>query len=63
MDRRKFLGTIAGGLLAVPLAAEAQPATKTSRIGYLSPNSASEPEMRRRLEALYAAPLRYARWR
>ena len=52
MDRRTFLGTIAGGLLAVPLAAEAQPATKTSRIGYLSPTSASEPDNRRRLGAL-----------
>ena len=26
MDRRAFLGTLAGGLLAAPLAAEAQPA-------------------------------------
>ena len=52
MDRREFLGTIAGGLLAVPLAAEAQPATKTSRIGYLSPTFASEPDNRRRLGAL-----------
>ena len=42
MDRRAFLGTIAGGLLAAPLAAEAQPAAKTSRIGYLSPTSASD---------------------
>jgi putative ABC transport system substrate-binding protein len=39
-------------LMVAPLAAEAQPATKTSRIGYLSPNSASEPENRRRLGAL-----------
>jgi putative tryptophan/tyrosine transport system substrate-binding protein len=52
MDRREFLGTIAGGLLALPLSAEAQPATKTSRIGYLSPTFASEPDNRRRLGAL-----------
>jgi hypothetical protein len=28
MDRRAFIGTVAGGLLAAPLAAEAQPAGK-----------------------------------
>ena len=51
MRRRRIL---AGLLLAlaVPLVAEAQPTTKISRIGYLSPNSASEPENRRRLGAL-----------
>src|SRR5262245_4631608 len=36
MDRRAFLGTLAGGLLAAPLAAEAQPASKVWRIGYLA---------------------------
>ena len=36
MDRRAFLGTLAGGLLAAPLAAEAQEATKIARIGYLT---------------------------
>jgi putative ABC transport system substrate-binding protein len=36
MDRRLFLGTLAGGLLAAPLAAEAQPAGKVYRIGVLS---------------------------
>jgi putative ABC transport system substrate-binding protein len=36
MDRRAFLGTLAGGLLAAPLAAGAQPAGKVVRIGYLS---------------------------
>jgi ABC-type uncharacterized transport system substrate-binding protein len=36
MDRRLFLGTLAGGLLFAPLAARAQPA-KIWRIGYLSP--------------------------
>jgi putative ABC transport system substrate-binding protein len=35
MDRRTFLGVIAGGLLATPLAAEAQPAGKIFRIGVL----------------------------
>ena len=36
MRRRAFLGTVAGGLLAAPLAAEAQQAAKVPRIGYLS---------------------------
>ena len=37
MDRRAFIGTLAGGLLAAPLAAEAQSAEKVWRIGILSP--------------------------
>ena len=36
MPRRAFIAVIAGGLLAAPLAAEAQPAGKVVRIGYLS---------------------------
>ena len=35
MDRRTFLGTLAGGLLAAPLAAEGQPGGKPTRIGLL----------------------------
>ena len=38
MDRRAFIGTLAGGLLAAPLAAEAQQAAKIFRIGYLALN-------------------------
>ena len=38
LDRRAFLGTL--GLLAAPLAAEAQPAGKVARIGILSPSMA-----------------------
>ena len=38
MDRRAFLGTLAGGLLAAPLAAEAQEGRKVPRIGVLWPN-------------------------
>jgi putative ABC transport system substrate-binding protein len=37
MERRTFLGMIAGGLLAAPLAVEAQQAGKVWRIGWLSP--------------------------
>jgi len=36
IDRRTFLSTLTGGLLAAPLAAEAQQPTKIARIGYLS---------------------------
>jgi putative ABC transport system substrate-binding protein len=41
MDRRAFLGTLAGGLLAAPLAAGAQSSTKPPVVGSLSsgPNS------------------------
>jgi putative ABC transport system substrate-binding protein len=35
VERRVFLGTMAGGLLVAPLAAEAQPVRKIPRIGFL----------------------------
>jgi putative ABC transport system substrate-binding protein len=41
MDRRAFISTLAGGLLAAPLAAEAQPAGKVWRIAYLGNSSAA----------------------
>ena len=44
MDRRAFIGTMAGGLLAAPLAAEAQQAEKVYRIGYLGGQSESIDE-------------------
>src|ERR1700730_9925515 len=37
MERRTFLGVLTGGLLAAPLAAEAQQSGKVWRIGYLTP--------------------------
>jgi putative ABC transport system substrate-binding protein len=43
MNRRVFLGTLAGGLLAAPLAAEAQQAGRVPLVGYLSPASARSP--------------------
>jgi ABC-type uncharacterized transport system substrate-binding protein len=45
MDRRTFLGTLTGGLFAAPLAAEAQPAAKIARIGWLSGNMATSPQL------------------
>jgi ABC-type uncharacterized transport system substrate-binding protein len=44
MDRRAFLAGTAA-LLAAPLAAEAQPAAKIARIGYLAFNLASSPHV------------------
>jgi putative ABC transport system substrate-binding protein len=37
MDRRAFLGTLTGGLLAAPLAAEGQQMGKVPRIGFFGP--------------------------
>jgi hypothetical protein len=39
MDRRRFLLTSLAGVFAAPFAAEAQPARKVWRIGYLSGGS------------------------
>jgi len=39
MDRRAFLGTLAGGVFVAPLAAEAQKSTKIWRIGLLTSGS------------------------
>jgi len=41
VHRRAFLGTVAGGLLAIPLVAEAQPKAGVPRIGYLGNSSPS----------------------
>jgi putative ABC transport system substrate-binding protein len=45
LDRRTFIGTLTGGLLAAPLSAEGQQAAKIARIGYLSPNLAASPHL------------------
>jgi putative tryptophan/tyrosine transport system substrate-binding protein len=50
MDRRTFVGAVAGALLTLPLAIEAQQAGKVLRIGFLSLNSAEE--LKPRLAAL-----------
>ena len=44
-DRRTFLGALASGLLAAPLAAEAQQTAKIARIGYLGTNRAANPNL------------------
>ena len=42
VERRTFMALIAGGLLAAPLAAEAQQAAKMYRIGWLTPATVEE---------------------
>jgi putative ABC transport system substrate-binding protein len=44
IDRRAFIGTMTGGLLAAPLAAEAQPAGKMARVGILGIGPAPSPQ-------------------
>jgi putative ABC transport system substrate-binding protein len=45
MERRTFMAMLTGGLLAAPLAAEAQQAAKIARIGYLAGNLSLSPHM------------------
>src|SRR5437016_13289800 len=44
MERRTFLATFAGGLLAAPLAAEAQKSEKMARVGILNIGPAPSPQ-------------------
>jgi putative tryptophan/tyrosine transport system substrate-binding protein len=46
MERRTFMAMLTGGLVAAPLAAEAQQATKVARIGFLAVNLAANPHPR-----------------
>ncbi len=48
---RVLIAALALGLLAAPLAADAQQPVKVPRVGYLSPNSPSDPARQHRLEA------------
>jgi putative ABC transport system substrate-binding protein len=43
MDRRTFIGRIAGSLLVAPLAAETQPTGKLSRIGVIGERTSTDP--------------------
>src|SRR6266436_290883 len=58
IDRRTFIGAVATGMIAAPLAASAQTATTVRRIGVLSP---AAPETQAELQAEYAA-LRALGW-
>ncbi len=46
MERRTFMAMLTGGLVAAPLAAEAQQAAKVARIGFLAVNLAANPHPR-----------------
>jgi len=50
MNRRMFLGVVTGGLLAAPLAAQAQTADRVYRLGFLGQTSA--PDLARQTAAL-----------
>ena len=52
MERRTFLATVSGSLLAAPLAAEAQPAGKVPRIGILGSTPTSWEAFRQGLREL-----------
>jgi len=53
VSRRVFISSVAGGLLAAPLAAEAQPAVgKLPRVGLLLPGSSSDPLVQPYLDVL-----------
>jgi len=54
IERRTFLGMIAGGLLAAPLVVEAQQAGKVYRIGYFStfPQASENPHWAAFVEGL-----------
>ncbi len=46
IDRRAFLGTVAGGLLAPPFAVETQQAAKVYRVGLLGEKASDPSEAR-----------------
>jgi len=58
MDRRTFIGAVAAGMIAAPLAASAQTAATVRRIGILSPGALPSPA---ELQSEYA-PLRALGW-
>jgi putative tryptophan/tyrosine transport system substrate-binding protein len=58
MNRRAFLATVAGGLLAAPLAAQAQQAEKVYRVGILSAGHQSLRET----DAVFPQALRELGW-
>ena len=62
MDRRAFLGTLAGGLLAAPLAAEAQTAGKVYRVGFLGNTPFTKDPMSAEFDRTFVQGLGEAGW-
>ena len=58
MDRRVFISALSGGLLAAPLAAEAQQTEKVYRVGILSAGS----QALRETDAVFSQALRELGW-
>ena len=58
VDRRAFIGTLTGSLLAAPLAVEGQQAGPVARIGFLGATSPSS--WASRVEAFRSSPARLA---
>jgi putative ABC transport system substrate-binding protein len=52
MDRRAFIGNVVGGLLAVPLAAEAQQAARVPRVGWIASFGEFRPTFREAMREL-----------
>ena len=52
ITRRTFIGTLAGGIVVVPLAVEAQQAAKIARVGILGANPAASPRLEAFLQGL-----------
>jgi putative tryptophan/tyrosine transport system substrate-binding protein len=59
MDRRRFIGVVAVGVIAAPLAASGQTATTVRRIGFLDPDESPTPAA---FQGYYYAPLRALGW-
>src|SRR5262245_9146286 len=62
MDRRTFLGTLTGALIAAPIAGEAQSADKVYRLGYLSIGGAGASPMYTRPLEGFRQQLRELGW-
>src|SRR5262245_29961477 len=62
MDRRTFLGTIGLGVLAAPIAADAQQASNPRRVGVFPPGSSSGSDQFQALVKAFRDGLRDLKW-
>jgi putative ABC transport system substrate-binding protein len=61
MDRRTFIGSIAGGLVAVPLASRAQQPNKMRRVGVISGNAIGDAQAKL-AQAVFTEALKELGW-
>jgi len=59
ITRRDFIGTLAGGLLAAPLAGEAQQVSKVYRVGLIFTTSPVSVMAGRQAKFVWSRPLGY----